>query len=217
VGARASWVVVTCVHSTGVMTDGNGRLACQRRRVVDVSRMCPATDCEKMKIVDHSWSAKPLVTSPLGLSSRCSRHRLTSDCSSVGCGFESHPRSCKAAGRSRFLAEGFTRRPNVSRSGPAAVSSSSSLSRMTATVRAPRVVSSCDNFPSTEVPISSTCGMDPSIRWSVSSEEYPRRHDAGTCRGRSGQVDVPGATSGHADRCGGLPSGTSEEVVCVAL
>jgi hypothetical protein len=48
-------------------------------------------------------------------------------------------------------------------------------------------------------------------------EEYPRRHDAGTCRGRSGRVDVPGATSGHADRSSGLPSGTSQDVVCVAL
>jgi hypothetical protein len=36
-------------------------------------------------------------------------------------------------------------------------------------------------------------------------------------RGRSGQVDVPGATFCHADRSSGLPSGTSDDVVCVAL
>jgi hypothetical protein len=41
--------------------------------------------------------------------------------------------------------------------------------------------------------------------------------DAGTCGGRSGRVDVPGATTGHADRSSGLPSGTSQDVVCVAL
>jgi hypothetical protein len=29
--------------------------------------MCPATDCEKVKNVDHYWSAKRLVTGPFGL------------------------------------------------------------------------------------------------------------------------------------------------------
>ena len=37
-----------CVRLAAVMIDGNGRLACQSRWAVDVSRMCPATDREKV-------------------------------------------------------------------------------------------------------------------------------------------------------------------------
>jgi hypothetical protein len=60
-------------------------------------------------------------------------------------------------------------------------------------------------------------GWDASIGWSVSSEGYRRRHDARSYRRRSGQADIRCATSGHADRSSGLFSGTTEDVVRVAI
>jgi hypothetical protein len=83
--------------------------------------------------------------------------------------------------------------------------------------RASRVASSCDNFLTAEVPISSTRVMDTLIRWSVSSEEYPRRHDAGTCRGRRRAGQRLGCDVWPRRSKWRLPSGTSEDSVCVAL
>jgi hypothetical protein len=42
-----------CVHLTSVMTDGNGSLPCMAGGPSNVSRMCPATDREKVVMGDY--------------------------------------------------------------------------------------------------------------------------------------------------------------------